>query len=111
MPPKKTPTKLRALPTAGPKRPKSDDAEVVKRWFDQLPPTIRKATRKAAKYEVCVENSGVMKCSQMRVDTYGWVTLLDVAPTGTDRPHVNVDVRAERIIWALEEPTLRATFA
>ncbi len=106
MPPKKL-TKVSALPTAT--RKQSKDSEVVKAWFDQLPLLIRKATRKAGKYEVCIESSGVMKCSQMRVDTYGWVTLLDVAPAD-DRPHVMVDVAVHRIIYIVEVPTLQPTF-
>lgn len=107
MPPKKTPvTKLAAV--RGPK--KTTDDVATRRWFDQLPPTIRKATKKAAQYEVCVENSGVVRCAQMRVDTYGWVTLLDVAPVA-DRPHVNMEVPVSRIIYVVEVPTMQPTFA
>ena len=99
-------SKVSALPA--PK--KREDSAAVKRWFDQLPPTIRKATKKVGQYEVCVENSGVMKCAQMRVDTYGWVTLLDVSPAD-DRPHVNADVPVSRIIYVVEVPTLKPTFS
>jgi hypothetical protein len=106
MPPKKSVATLTAL--AKPKKPTDDSA--TRRWFDQLPLTIRKATRKAGQYEVCVENSGVVRCAQMRVDTYGWVTLLDVAPVA-DRPHVNMEVPVSRIIYVVEVPTMQPTFA
>lgn len=112
MPPRKD-TKIRALPA----KQKTDEtmraqsnAEVAKRWFDQLPPTIRKATKKAGSYQVCIEGSGVVDCAQMQVDTYGWVTLLDVKPVN-DRPHVNMEVAIQRIIYVVEVPTLKASFA
>lgn len=109
MPPKKTTAKIAALPSRA-RKPSSSDSEVVKRWFDQLPPIIRKACKKVGKYEVCIESSGVVTCAQMRVDTYGWVTLLDVAPVN-ERPHVLMDLAVQRIIYVVEVPTLKPAFA
>lgn len=107
MPPKKT-TKIRALPAR--QKTLTQDEQHMKLWIEQLPPLVKKAMKKVGRYEVCIESSGVVNCSQMRVDTYGWVTLLDVAPIN-ERPHVTMDVAVPRIIYVVEVPTLKPAFA
>lgn len=109
MPVKKTTNaKVRALPTR--KKADDQDAQHLKLWIEQLPPIIRKALKKVGKYEVCIESSGVVNCAQMKVDTYGWVTLLDVSPVN-ERPHITMDVAVARIIYVVEVPTLKPAFA